>query len=451
MSGLAAIALVVTGLVAGADLAPASAVPCEDCDPNTGGDPGGGGGGGGGPTPAPSRVTGRFTYADTSGAPTVQRPIAFAKVEVWRFAPRALGVWTWAPEATVTTDANGVVDTTLPFGQSGILYELRLFATNYAAVVHPNVLVPSAPFVVEPGEPGPATQLTATAPGQTLDFSWDFTDAWAPQHFNLAETVRRGFDFAVARRDPAETDTIPAARVRPTAVMVPGTFYNPSDDSLVIVSGGVFADGLILHEYAHFLEEQVGSFPWLPTTHDGCVANGLTGFVNSPEHAWMEGFASWFAQAVMLDDPSAGLVGNSGGGGGTIGPLTLETPSCTTLPAGARSDAVELFVAGALYDLTDRPSDPGSRTEPADALSRMDVPIFQIMDRELDVPPGAGAWPDINGFRNAWRARGLPTAELDAVLAAAGVTLSTTPDAPEPAPSPGPRVCLRKPWTPGCE
>src|SRR5687768_5708834 len=50
-------------------------------------------------------VTGRFRYADlnpVTGA-VVLRPIAFAKIEIWRFAPRFF-FWDWHVAATTATD-----------------------------------------------------------------------------------------------------------------------------------------------------------------------------------------------------------------------------------------------------------------------------------------------------------------------------------------------------------
>jgi hypothetical protein len=235
--------------------------------------------------------------------------------------------------------------------------------------VWPNDVVHAEPFRQQPGEPnGAPIQFTATAAGQLMDFSYTFADGWTPQHFNVAETIRRGFDFAVARRDPTQSDPIPPVAVQPTSVT--GSWYNPIVDTVVINSGSAFDDLVILHEYGHYLEEQIGSFPWIPSTHDGCIATQL-GSINSPEHAWMEGFADWFAHAVSRNDPLAGLTGT-----GSFTVSELETPSCTPGPAG---DEVELFVAGTLWDLTDN-AGPG---EPADTQSNLETIIFQIMDREL--------------------------------------------------------------------
>lgn len=431
---VALIAALIVGLALGAG--PAHARPCRDCPVQ---DEGAGVGVG---PPAGITVTGTFSYSDTAGP----RPIAAAKVEVWRFSPGAAGVWTWRPERTVTTDAAGRIATSFPFDSQGVIYALRVFATNYAAVVWPNGAAHTVPFHAEPGAPAAPIHRTVTGGGQTLDFSWTFADGWTPQHYNLAETVRRGFDFATARRHPGETDVIPPVPVQPTSVV--GSWFNPPVDTVVINSSSVFQDLIVLHEYAHFLEEQLGSFPWIASVHNGCTAiDGVFRHnINTAEHAWMEGFADWFAQAVVLRDPAAGLVGSASTTGEVATSLaTLESPGCGALPAGVTGDEVENLVAGVLWDLTDTANEPG------DGLGGQDLAIFQIMDRELDVAPHAGPWPSINGMRSAWRLRGLDGAGLDAILTLNGVPIpvdvrpSGTAGDPEPV-DPDSRLCQVRPW-----
>jgi hypothetical protein len=78
------------------------------------------------------RIEGTFRYERQGGA---KRPITFAKVEIWRFAPRALGVWTWCHDGDATTDGTGKFSRNMTFVQSGVIYAVRVFATNNAAVV----------------------------------------------------------------------------------------------------------------------------------------------------------------------------------------------------------------------------------------------------------------------------------------------------------------------------
>lgn len=377
--------------------------------------------------PGTVMVTGTFTYGDRNpdnGVMTL-RPIAFSRVEIWRFRYRGGIFWTWGHDASVTTDENGAISKEMDFREPGILYALRVFATNRGAIVWPNDAVHTLPFHDEPRMPnGSPQQIRVESPGTSVNFSFNFTAPFSAQHFNLAETVRQGFDYATARRDPTETDVLPRANVQPTSVT--NSWYNPVADTVAITSGDVFSDFLILHEYAHFLEEQISSFPWIPSNHDGCIASinhpqlGRV-IINSREHAWMEAFASYFAQAVGRSVLAGTLSGN-GILGGTFSDRRLETPgTCPSLPAGIRGDAVELFVAAALWDTFDQTGDPNVLMETHDLLGRRDRRVFQIFDKELDI---YGVGPTISAFQSAWAKRGLPCTELGLNLVANRIPLN---------------------------
>ncbi len=380
-------------------------------------------------------VTGTFRYQDSDG---ILRPIAHAKVEVWRFRPRTWTpfgwIWGWGtrPDATPATDGNGNLSVDMSFEGRGVVYGVRVFATNYAAVVWPNDAVHIFPFYNEPKWPdGSNLNLKAQSASDTLDFSYDFVDDWSTQHYNLAETVRLGFDYANARRDPQERDIepIPQANVQPTSAAPTGTYYNYLVDTLVIESSQVFDDFTILHEYAHFLEEQISSFAPIPAIHYGCrTEDGTLGrLINSAEHAWMEGFAGYFTRAVERSLPKKTL--HSPVTSGTPEVFTLETPdSCDVVGQSSWSDPlrpttitsamIEHFVAASLWDLFDANGDDGVKNELHDVISRRDREIFEIFDRELDVYE---RWPTIGDFRNAWNGRGLPPAGLDSILYHLGI------------------------------
>lgn len=386
-------------------------------------------------------ITGTFRYADSGG---VIRPIASAKVEIHRFAPRALGIWSWGLDATVATNTDGSISVAMPFLANGVVYGVKVFATNYAALVWPNDALHTVPFHREPGEPGRITNRTVVSRTDVLDFSYDFSDTWAAQHYNLAETIRHGFDYANARRDPNETDVIPVANVQPTSVG--GSWYNPVFDTVIISSGHVFEDFLILHEYAHFLEEQISSFGWIASCHDGCYAGTLGNLSNSAEHAWMEGFADYFAQSVNKFLPSGTLSGTPEVG--TMSTALLEaqpipcpsSSSCVASPSLSTPlpETVENLVAATLWDLFDPKGNAGSG-ESHDTISEQDIAIFQIFDRELDTP---GTPPTICHFHSAWVGRGLDHAALDSILVRHGVTGCETPPGPTPEPPPQ-ESCLR--------
>ena len=159
-----------------------------------------------------------------------------------------------------------------------------------------------------------------------LDFSYTF-HGWSSQHFNIAEVARHGKAYADARRAPGETDAIPPANFQPTSVT--GSYYNAPVDTVVINSDDVNYDYLILHEYAHYLEERVSSFAPVPSIHDGCTTKDALGnTINSPELAWMEGFADYFPHAVERSVPCGNAHRHLGhaGDGEAREPILLGPP-----------------------------------------------------------------------------------------------------------------------------
>jgi hypothetical protein len=273
------------------------------------------------------------------------------------------------------------------------------------------VLDPGGPYWSEPGDPGAAIHRTAYNNGDVLDFSYNFTERNRGKYFNIAETLHRARAFADARR--GDSDPIPQVPVQPAAA---ATFYNAPLGELDLAGPSTYTDLVIVHEYAHFLEDKIGSLFALPSSHDGCVATIAGVVVNSPEHAWMEGFAEWFAQAVNRRDPGAGLVGTSSSAGGTDTVQRLESPFCPSLPAGISGNAVEDFVAGSLWDPTDVAGQPLALGEPFDSLGDFDTQVLQIMDGPLDSALLGGTMPTINRFRAAWNGRGLPQLAFDTIL-----------------------------------
>lgn len=350
-------------------------------------------------------VRGTFNYRDTtsptcvpgSGCVLPLQPIAFTQVEIWHHGTM---VWDfWAPVGQATTDALGRFSFSDTRGSGR--YAVRVSAINYAVKVGPGG---SAWFYAEPGSPGPPIYKSVTWGGQVVDFSFDFVDGLPPLFFNVAETVRRGFDYAANRRDPRETDPL----IRANFVLTDNTmnpnnvsWYNPMLHEVVLHSRNAQSDSTILHEYAHWLEAQLSSFAWIASSHDGCTALDAFGNVsNSPEHAWMEGFADYFAKAVPLFLPARTLSGSAGS-------AVLETAYPCNVSA---ADAIEDRIAVTLWDLQD-PSEP--TYELHDFVSWSDRAIFEIFDRELDT---FGHYPTIWDFRNAWSARRYDIAGLDRIL-----------------------------------
>jgi hypothetical protein len=354
-----------------------------------------------------TRVTGTLRYRDTGGP----APLRFDAVEVWRYRPRhAFGVWGWGVDATTTTNFAGQVDVCLPFMATGEVVAMRVFASNYGATVWPNTAVHSQPFFQDPGEPdGAKIQRTITGPGQPADFSYDFVDAWTPQHYHLAETVRRAFDYADANRAPGEAEPLPPANVQPGAPVVTTSFYNPVTDTLEIINSDVFNDRAVLHEYGHYVHDQIGTFPAIAALHNGCTATDLLGKpINNPDLAFQEGFSNAFADAVERANPAGTFAGAV---------QVVESPFCsvTTGPG----DTVENFVGGALRDL----GDTVTPAEPFDTIANRFGTVVSILDRELDGNYHAG----IYDVRNAWLARGLPRAAFDAILTGNGIPVPVAP------------------------
>ena len=312
----------------------------------------------GGPTARAETIIGTFQYADfnpaTPNVAPILRPIQFCKVQIDGYRQRGL-FWSWALEVTTTTDANGSISVPRTFQDVGVTYRMRVFAENNAASVVANQLLATGPFWQEPGFPDNNPIIrTVTFPGAVLNFSYDFTDWYTPQHWSMADAVRLGFDYVNAQREPAQA----LAQPLPQAAVHPGnplsTFYNPVNQTLEINNSDIWEDFTILHEYAHFVEHHIGSFAPIPAVHDGCTADLAGTILRSPEHAWMEGFAEFFAQVAASKSPPGSIRGHAGGAGTfTISELENTPWACPGLPADITPKMIENVVAGVLWDLFD--------------------------------------------------------------------------------------------------
>jgi hypothetical protein len=346
------------------------------------------------------RVTAKLEFADGTGSPA---PIRRARVEIWR----KYGLF-WHHDYTTSTNDDGKLDFTVPASDyvPGALFGLRVYAVNEAAVVHFRDR-PAEAMYAQPGTPGRpdvASQLPTMGPTTPLDFSYEFTDLATVAYYNAADALLYGRDYALARR--AERDPIKPIHV---SVDSANTFYDPSLDWLRINPGFLLAlnDLVVLHEYAHALEDQLSTFgPAIATWHDGCnVQLGQHGaHAESLDFAWMEGFAGYFAQAVArtYNTDKTRITGPAGDYGvgvsmGTPPVERLESPSCSSGAPSHSGEWLERFVGGALWDLVD---DSGA-SEPADRLCGKDGAVFSIFDLELQRRP-----PNIWTFTKAWIDRG---------------------------------------------
>ena len=370
-------------------------------------------------------ITGTFQYLDRdrnfNGTTTTRtlRPIVGATVEVYECAPGASCGWSLA--ATTSTNSAGEISVSIT-RPAGTTYSLRVYATNAAAVVWPKVVIPSGPFYEQPGKPeGAAITRVVTSPTGELDFDYDFNDFWTAAHYNIAGTILLGLDYALARRHPLESDSsqIPKVSVQPTSIWPGVSWFNTTVDQLVIKDTDVYDDVALLHEYAHFLEKKISHFAAIPSNHDGCKATRIGDAtavpINSEEHAWMEGFANYFAAAVISSLPTGrtSVFGIATGGNLEAPPGIFAVPTCTLMRSTVPADTIELDVSAVLWDLLD-----GGSGESADTVSGRDIEIFRIFDRDLDT----AAQPTIEAFRAAWVAQGLPAAGLGRIYALNGLT-----------------------------
>ncbi len=382
-----------------------------------------------------------FTDGDLSTKPLVE-----ATVEVWRYRPGVswFGGWGWAMDMTTFTDASGNLSVPMPFVGNGVTYALRVYATNSAARVY--ATDSTQPFYSTPGSPGAEIRRVTTSAGNVHDFSFQFTDGWARNHFNVADALLRGYRYAEARRDPRETDTLGQVNVNMSTLN--STFYDPVIKAMRLNTQYALDDYTVLHEYAHYLEERISSFVGTPAVHDGCTAFIGSVDVMEPGYAWMEGFASYFAQAVAKSLPDGVINGNMAG---TIGPGGLEFPMC---PPNRPRAAQEVYVGAALYDLMDLTAE-GSFFGPYDPLptgtdsdnfcSSMfpaDTIIFQIFDHELD-----NGWtnPSLQQFADAWSARGLDVPMLQRNLGLHDIVLAMPAPAPRYDMNPAANVAVFRP------
>ena len=237
------------------------------------------------------RVTATLKFVDGNGQ---KAPIRRATVEIWRKYGSFIPVW--HDDFTVTTDESGRIDFTVPPSADvgpGAVYGLRVYATNDAAIVRFRDR-PQDAMYAQPGPPGAAIQLVSNSPSDVLDFSWDFIDPATAAYYNIADALLYGRDYALARRAPGETEMIKQVTVS-VQPDTGDTYYNPAVHWIRINPGTGYAiamdDFTILHEYGHFLEDQLSSFMALATVHDGCNAQLGSGdaHVESLDFAWMEG------------------------------------------------------------------------------------------------------------------------------------------------------------------
>lgn len=148
------------------------------------------------------------------------------------------------------------------------------------------------------------------------------------------------------------------------------SFYLPGKRELYILGGennlpnrtdtDHFDDSVIVHEYAHFLQDVYSAIDSPGGAHNG-------NFIIDPRIAWIEGFANFFSSAVLEDPIYRDTVGNIDGETSYLFYLNQETNASRDIPYDPTPDNREdptgegLFrefaIARALWDMIDSNND----------------------------------------------------------------------------------------------
>jgi hypothetical protein len=218
-------------------------------------------------------------------------------------------------------------------------------------------------------------------------------------YFNIAESILVARMFTDANR--AEDDSIGQVDVAyPDPTSNGNAFENPFWDEIYLPPPNSytdyldygFVDQVIVHEYAHHLEEEISENDMeFGQDHNFCTNI-------DEEFAWTEGFADFFSIFIgnkYRDDPAhyMSLVRQKF--------VKTETPDCYV------NYAVEGGIEAVLWDLTDavNASFPDSVNESFDTISGQEHLIMVIFDTEMDNYVDA---PDICEFiwnGNGWMGR----------------------------------------------
>jgi hypothetical protein len=317
------------------------------------------------PSAHAEQVQGLFTFQDKKD--NTARAINNAKVEIWRYAPRSFGTWSWEMDKRVWTDGNGWISVEMPWAGADVLTRVRVYAANDHITVWPH----DTAHVGESWYNELPLQRVGSQ-GAVLDFTHHYDWDLAARNFNMA---RAGW-FAGEYMAQTYQD-LPKVNAQTTDIF--NTFYDPTGNTMQVEPADAFDDVVIAHEYGHFIEEQIGSLPWRPTIHYLCVAS-------DPGLAWMEGFAEFYASAVRRAFPGE-MQGRQ---------YYLEGG---TACARTQPDSTEYAVAAVLWDLLDDGTGYDSLNESYDSEADNAALILSIVDQELG---GFGTQPTIWDFRAAW-------------------------------------------------
>ena len=287
-----------------------------------------------------------LSYADQEDHKT--HPVVEVPVEVWSYAPRGTGIWTWAKVGSGTTDASGKHTTAVRYQNSSVLYAVRVFLSNSGARCCNGWNLPGMPSVYSPyidlgaDTGGKPTQLSIGHAGN-LPFAHTFNGDTASA-FNILDVLRNMAAFVRRYETNLSDDKIEKAVIG----IDKKTWFDPVAYTLDFIPRDRWVDSSIRHEYGHYVQAQIGSLAWIASDHAGCTPSSMNvigGIGNAAatedgrrrQHAWLEGFADWLDEAAYADNPS--LYAPDPGAGWLetascpeVGPCQTETASRSTSP-----------------------------------------------------------------------------------------------------------------------
>ncbi|MDX1503450.1 MAG: hypothetical protein R3325_13905 [Thermoanaerobaculia bacterium] len=194
-------------------------------------------------------------------------------------------------------------------------------------------------------------------------------------YFNIADAILYARQYADARR--GDDDAVSYVDVEwPDAA--DASHYSSGWEEITLRQNRGFSDGVIIHEYAHYLQDAIGTNDdyWGSSKHSFCTSD------KDEEFAWKEGFAEYLGTVVphrfaALSRPAEPFE-------------EIEAHYCFENEdfdecCDSPGEESEATVAGVLWDLADDPATfSGSLVEAHDTLSNLETAIFQIFDDELD-------------------------------------------------------------------
>lgn len=299
------------------------------------------------------------------GAPGSPRPIRYAEVSVKDSSGNVV--------QCATTTGTGTFSFAMP--NNGSTYTVFINSRSNNAELIASVLTApqeNKPYKISTsfnttgndGDTKSVGTINATATGEILGAAFNILDQLLnaniylrSQVANCSSTYSGCIDFTVAPKVSAywKAGLNPGVYLNSSSVL---SYYVPGYSRLFIlggVNGNVnnmdtdhFDNSVILHEYGHFLEDQI-----FKSNSPGGSHNGNK--IIDPRLAWSEGFGNFFQAAVRNDPTYIDTAGNSSGVTRFYFYLNLETAASNNdLPAAmGEGNFREFSVTRFLWDMLD--------------------------------------------------------------------------------------------------